>query len=266
MSRFALPSALDRFEHLAASWRDTGPCLFLDFDGTLAPIVPRPELAELAPPVRDLLGRLAARCPVCVVSGRTMPDLRARIALDQVYYAAEHGFEIRGPAGSALEFCAAEAPDSSISEIASSLARQLSTVPGVFLEQKRFSVAVHYRQAPEGLQPQVGRVVQQAMHLHPGLTLRGGKKVYELRPAVDWHKGRAFLWLLQRWEELYGARHPLCVGDDLTDEDMFEAVEGLGTAIVVGRPGRHTKARYYLRDPVQVGLFLARLADHLGAH
>nr|NIP73230.1 trehalose-phosphatase [Gammaproteobacteria bacterium]NIR30345.1 trehalose-phosphatase [Gammaproteobacteria bacterium]NIR98189.1 trehalose-phosphatase [Gammaproteobacteria bacterium]NIT63856.1 trehalose-phosphatase [Gammaproteobacteria bacterium]NIV20860.1 trehalose-phosphatase [Gammaproteobacteria bacterium] len=95
----ALPSALERLDEIAERMRDKRPCLFLDYDGTLTPIVARPELAVLSEALRDTLRRLARRAMVAVISGRDLQDVRERVGLSELYYAGSHGFDIAGPAG-----------------------------------------------------------------------------------------------------------------------------------------------------------------------
>jgi trehalose-phosphatase len=262
MNRPQLPWALGDFERIVA-WDARRPCLFLDFDGTLAPLVPRPELAELPPAVRDLVGDLARRCPVCIASGRALDDLQEKVGLDQVYYAAEHGCQIRGPRDSGQDLRAAMAQEPLGEEVVRSLEERLAAFPGVLIERKRFSAAVHYRQVVQALVPEVVRTVEEVRCAFPGLTLREGKMVVEIGQAGAWNKGHAVRWLLQHLTRPDAPCYPLCLGDDLTDEDMFAAAEGIGTSIVVGLPQWPTRAHYYLRDPEEVRHFLARLARHL---
>ncbi|MGD9952988.1 MAG: trehalose-phosphatase [Burkholderiales bacterium] len=230
---------------------------FLDFDGTLTPIVERPEAAVLDDATREVLRRLAARHPVAVVSGRDLEDVRARVGLEGLAYAGCHGFDIDGPGGRrAHEAAAAAAPQ--LAAAADEVARDTAGLPGVQLERKRYTLAVHYRRAREADRPAVADAVEHALARHPGLRRTSGKMVYELQPAVDWDKGRAVLWLIESLG-LAGAL-PVYIGDDVTDEDAFRALAERGVGIAVQEAPQPSAARYALRDPAAVREFLAQLA------
>jgi trehalose 6-phosphate phosphatase len=231
--------------------------LFLDYDGTLTPIVERPEDAVLAPETRAVLRRLAQRHAVAIVSGRDLRDVRERVGIDGLHYAGSHGFDIAGPRGNHVHE-AARAAAPLLAAAADELARELERLPGVQLERKRFAIAVHFRRARESDAAPVEAAVDRALARHPGLRKTGGKKIFELRPDVDWDKGRAVLWLLQTLG-LPDAL-PVYVGDDETDEDAFRALAGRGIGIAVQDPPQPSAAQYALRDPAEVRALLAGLA------
>lgn len=232
--------------------------LFLDFDGTLTPIVERPEDAVLAPATREVLQRLAARYPVAIVSGRDLEDVRARVGLQDISYAGCHGFEIAGPLASRVHGAAAAAAPQ-LGAVADMVAHDTRGIPGVQLERKRFTLAVHYRRAPEARVHDVHEAVLRALARHPALRMAEGKKVYELQPDVDWDKGRAVLWLI----ETLGLQDalPVYIGDDVTDEDAFRALAGRGVGIAVQEAPRPTAAAYSLSGPDEVRALLAALAE-----
>ncbi|MDH4094173.1 MAG: trehalose-phosphatase [Betaproteobacteria bacterium] len=230
--------------------------LFLDYDGTLTPIVERPEDAVLAEPMRDVLRRVAARYTVAVVSGRDLEDVRARVGLENIHYAGCHGFEIAGPRGNRVhEAAAAAAPQ--LGAAADMVAHDTRGIPGVQLERKRFTLAVHYRRAPEARVRDVHEAVLRAQARHPALRVTEGKKVYELQPDVDWDKGRAVLWLIETLK-LEDAMS-VYIGDDVTDEDAFRALAHRGLGIAVQDAPRPTAATLTLRDPEEVRALLAGL-------
>jgi len=230
--------------------------LFLDYDGTLTPIVERPEDAVLAPETREVLRRLAARHPVAIISGRDLEDVRARVGVEGIHYAGCHGFEIAGPRGSRVhEAAAAAAPQ--LGAAADMVAHDTRGIPGVQLERKRFTLAVHYRRAPEARVHDVHEAVLRAQARHPALRMTEGKKVWELQPDVDWDKGRAVLWLIETLK-LEDAL-PVYIGDDVTDEDAFRALEHRGVGIAVQDAAQPTAATLTLRDPDEVRDFLAGL-------
>ncbi len=252
-----LPHARELLAGLTEDCRAGRLALFLDFDGTLAPIAAHPRLARLDAGLRRILGELAARIPVAVVSGRAAQDLRRLVGLDTLYLAGSHGFEILGPGGLIHDEGApfAAALDAAERDLEAAVA----DLPGVWVERKPYAIAVHYRDAPaETVAPLAERVAGVARR-HPALVTRDGKKVIELRPAKDWDKGTAVLWLLGKVARP-GVR-AVFVGDDTTDEDAFRRLEGRGPGIVVGEDQRPTHATHRLRDPREVRAFLAALLE-----
>jgi len=263
-----LPSALAGWDAIAARLAGRRPALFLDYDGTLSPLVARPELAVLPDAAREVLGRLAARFPVVIVSGRGREDVAARVGLPELVYAGSHGFDIAGPGAGPgqLRLEVGDEVPAAIERAAGRLERELSGMirrGGVIVEPKRFSLSVHFRLADAADVPAIERVVDAALAAEPALRKGHGKKLFELRPDLDWDKGRALLWLLEELGLDAPDVLPFYLGDDLTDEDAFRAVRGRGIGILVGEmeegPPRETAATYRLRDPAEVVAWLERL-------
>ncbi len=255
------PHALACMNAIRGSLQGRRLALFLDYDGTLTPIVDRPEDAALPARTRHVLEKLCDATTVAFVSGRVKEEVRAFVGLDKAVYAGSHGFAIEGPGG--LDFIQDEGAAISpiIAEAAQRLETGLADVAGIRIENKHFAVAVHYRQvAPEDL-PRVEAAVDQAVSDHPDLYKSGGKKVFELRPRIDWHKGKALLYLLERLNMARDEVIPLYIGDDVTDEDAFEALRGRGIAICVKDRPAPTAAAFRLRDTEEVALFLERLHE-----
>lgn len=252
----ALPWALHpdiRAGWLAAFAR--GPAgVFLDYDGTLTPIADRPEQATLAAPIRARVARLAARCPVTIVTGRDVSVVRDFVQLDEIGYAGCHGLDIEGPAGSGLRHEAAGCVLPVLDAVEADLERRLSGIPGALVERKRCSVSTHYRLVDADDARRVEEVVAIVARRHPGLRRERGKKVFELRPDVDWDKGSAVEWLIGALS--LDPRAAICIGDDETDEHAFEVLADAGTPIVVENGDRPTAARYRVRDPGEVAAVL----------
>ena len=271
----SLPHALERIPSLVALRRTTGRMLVaLDFDGTLSPIVERPGDAALHDDVADPLRRLTERSDtvVAIVSGRGLADVRERVGLSEIYYAGNHGFEIEGP-GVDRVHPAAEAARPKLEACIGALETTLADEPGTEIEDKTWTLSIHYRRAERG---GAGARVREAVDAHcrrPGLQVTAGKKVFEVRPDVDWDKGRATEFLLDvvaaEGEGDGAARGPgaptlpaIFIGDDRTDEDAFEVVAQLGGGIVVGDPPPSgTAASSWLRDPDEVAELIRRMAD-----
>ncbi len=237
--------------------------LFLDFDGTLSPIVGRPDDAALRGRVRRVLMKLAGRCPIAVVSGRARADVASRIAVPALIYAGDHGFDISGPGLSLLPEIADADVEQSVAAAAQALTRQLSGIKGVIVEAKRFSVAVHYRLVDETDMASIDAAVAAVTNEAPALRCFAGKKVYEIRPTAPWDKGNAVIWLLHVLGLGTPNVVPIYIGDDTTDEDAFRALRGRGITVLVARRSRPSFADYRLRDPDEVLWFLERLSAHL---
>ncbi len=250
--------ALQAFERLADWLGGRRPAIFLDYDGTLTPIVDDPAAAELAPPMRERLRAVARHCLVAVISGRDLADVRQRVDLPGLYYAGSHGFEIVGPGGSSVRLEKGEQYLPALDRAHDELQRRLGDIDGLLLERKRFSLAVHYRRcAPdrvEGIEQAVDEVAEAQ-----GLRRSEGKKLFELQPPVEWDKGHAVRWLMELLEVDPARTPPLYIGDDRTDEDAFRALADDGLGILVGEAPQRSAAAYRLEDPAAVGRFLERL-------
>jgi trehalose-phosphatase len=233
--------------------------LFFDYDGTLTPIVRRPEDATLPDAMRSLLRELATHVTVGIVSGRDLDDVRSMVALDELYYAGSHGFDVRGPEGVRMQHEEAGKRLPELDAAEAELRDRLESLDGVRVERKGFAVAVHYREVDEADVGKVEAAVDDAIDRHDGLRKKGGKKIFELQPDVPWDKGRAVRWLLEQLELTGPDVLPVYVGDDETDEDAFEILSGDGIGIRVGSPDEPTSADYHLRDPNE----LERLAREL---
>lgn len=256
-----LPSALDPDTDLVRQLEARQPTLFLDYDGTLTPIVARPELAVLDEAVRRTLAALAARCPVAIVSGRDRVDVQRRVGLDELIYAGSHGFDIRGP-GLRIEHGAAFLPDldSAEAELRLSLAR----MPGALLERKTYAIAVHARGLTPDRAVAAEAAVDAALGRHVRLRKGTGKMVFELLPRLDWHKGKAVLHILEALRLPAAHVLPIFIGDDRTDEDAFAALAGCGVGILVAESPCPTAAYYTLRDPSEVHRFLRYVVGAVG--
>ncbi|MBN1794531.1 MAG: trehalose-phosphatase [Candidatus Omnitrophica bacterium] len=218
---------------------------FLDYDGTLTPIVERPDLAVLSDEMRDVLRRLAARHTVAIVSGRMREDVEKMVALDGLLYAGSHGFDILGP-GISLTEPRAEAAIPVISEIIDAVSKELGALPGVLIEKKKFSTAVHYRLSDQKDLPRIKETVERITGTHKELRIMSGKKVYEILPDIDWDKGRALRWIMEALGFEWGNTSVVYIGDDVTDEYAFRAVRTRGTGILVAETEKESAADFQL--------------------
>jgi len=255
-----LPSALDRREEIAQLIESSVPVVFLDYDGTLTRIVDKPPQALLPEETRETMVRLMACCPVVIMSGRDLNDVRNMVGIEGLVYAGSHGFDIAGPQGPYPDQGRGQQFLPALDGAETELKRMLEDIPGVWVERKRFAVAVHYRGMEDRYMGELEHRVNKVYEQHPELRRSTGKKIFELRPDVDWDKGKALLWLLETFELHSSPVIPLYIGDDLTDEDAFQAIRDRGIGIVVGQPPHRTAARYMLQDPAEVKAFLDFLA------
>lgn len=254
-----LPSALESREEIQRALAGKQPALFLDYDGTLTPIVKRPEDAVLGQDMRAVLGTLASLCTVAVVSGRDRAEVEKLVGLENLIYAGSHGFDISGPGGLHFQHEGGRQALPELDRAEAELRKRLQDVQGAQVERKRFAIAVHYRNAADEDLPfikKTGREVNQGLK---GLKTSPGKKILELKPDLDWDKGKALLWLLDKLGLKEEGVLPLYLGDDLTDEDALRVVAGRGIGILVGDHGQLTRARFRLRDVEEVKQFLQEL-------
>ncbi|MDY6997531.1 MAG: trehalose-phosphatase, partial [Actinomycetota bacterium] len=240
-----LADALESYSDIAPLAETRRPVVLLDFDGTLSEIVNDPDAATLLPGAEAMLRELAAHCPVAVISGRSLADIRARVAVPGLWYAGSHGFELVAPDGARHQNEAGAAAVEVLGSAVTELRDRLAGIDGVLIEDKRFSVAVHYRNVADERVDEVIAAVR-VIGQRANLPVTGGRMVIELRPDVDWDKGRTVDWILDRidGEELM---LPIYIGDDLTDEDGFDAIrnKGIGVAVRSVESGdRRSAARF----------------------
>lgn len=255
-----IPNALDCFADIERELCGRRAVVFLDYDGTLTPIVERPELAILSEEMRTAVRGLSTICQVAIVSGRDRADVQRLMELDELIYAGSHGFDITGPKGLRIQRQEGTAFTNTVQLAAQRLRDALAPIRGALVESKRFAVAVHYRQVAADKVPTVEAVVDDVLKRTPELRKTFGKKVFELRPRLDWDKGRAVLWLLEALKIDQSKTLPFYLGDDTTDEDAFAALQRRGIGILVGCPAHESAARYVLDHPGDVVTFLDRLA------
>ena len=252
-----IPSALHQVQEIV------GPggrvAVFLDYDGTLTPIVSEPENAWLSTSMRQVLKQLTAKVPLAILSGRDLHDVQHRVDLDAIVYAGSHGFDIGGPHGLRREMAIEFLPDLDVAE--KELRQALDAIRGARVERKRFSVAAHYRNVNDSECLNVKQAVSEVATQHRELRRIDGKKVCELLPTADWDKGKAVLWLLETLGLESENVRPIYIGDDTTDEDAFGAIARRGIGILVSEQSQQpTAAKYSLKNPAEVERFLRELA------
>ena len=262
-----LPNALTDGEELVRRLGVAPPAVFLDYDGTLTPIVERPENAIISEGMRATVRGLAQRCPVCVVSGRDRRVVQGLMGVEDLIVAGSHGFDIWSPAEGTLEHEAGGGFEELIERVTERVRAEADLIEGSLVEPKKASVALHYRLVADADRPAVKPIVDRVLAEHPGeLKVTPGKMVYEIQPKLEWDKGKAVLYLLKALGLDGEDVAPLYLGDDITDEDAFRALSGDGIGIFVGQAddpeigGRGTSAAFVLDSIEEVELFLDTLA------
>lgn len=235
--------------------------VFTDYDGTLTPIVARPELARIAAPVLAAVERLARLCVVGIISGRDLEDVRSIAPVRNAWFAGSHGMDLMSPDGTRQESPGGRALAPVLAAATDELEGLLAPIEGAWVERKRFASAAHFRQVAEESRAAVGEAVEAVVARHPELRSTGGKCILELRPDIEWDKGRALWWVFGQAGLRRGETVAVFLGDDLTDEDAFAALGDGGVGIVVGDDERPTRADLRARDVDEVLEVLSVLAD-----
>ena len=233
--------------------------LFLDYDGTLVPLRNDPREAALSAGRREILRGLSRRTFVCIVSGRSLDDVRARVRLPAVAAIGNHGLEI-GFGSLRWRHPEAWAVRGELRRALAGIRRRLPRCPGLLVEDKGLTGSVHVRRVRRDRRPEVEAAVRDEVgRRRPSLMLTKGHCVYDIRPRVAWNKGLGVLRFVAGLE-MRGRPLIVYIGDDETDEDAFRVLRGKGLTIRVGGTGP-TLARFRLKSVREVWVLLRRMED-----
>ena len=249
------PSAFTHFDDILKKIEGKKLLFFLDYDGTLTPIVSHPKDAHLPLETKQTLKSLSKNFFVAIVTGRGLEDIQSLIGIDNgIAFAASHGFLLQMADAKPFIYPDALSYQNEIEKAYRYLCDELGHIPGIYIENKLLSVAVHDRQVEKGLEV-IKKKIEEAQHLFSQLKLTHGKRVHELRPNLDWDKGKAVCWLIDAIPDVHTVL-PIMIGDDLTDEDAFVALKDKGITISVQEAPKETHAEYTLKDSGEVVQFL----------
>ncbi|TVU51325.1 hypothetical protein EJB05_02743 [Eragrostis curvula] len=274
------PSALERFQDVVELVAGRRIAMFLDYDGTLSPIVNDPETAYMSNEMREMVRRAANLFDTAIVSGRSRRKVTNFVKLEELSYAGSHGMDIMvsrkktastSTGGSEIEAdepCLYQ-PAADYLPLMQKIKRALEVaiiaIEGAAVEDNVFSISVHYRNVQKKLHDKVKKKVKRVLKSDKefvGLRMTTGKMVFEVRPPIEWNKGNAVVFLLEslkldKPEEVF----PIYIGDDRTDEDAFKVLRerGSGVGILVSEENKKTLAYYTLRSPEEVREFLELL-------
>jgi trehalose 6-phosphate phosphatase len=275
------PSALASFDKITSFAKGKKIALFLDYDGTLSPIVDNPDEAFMSNAMRAAVKSVAKYFPTAIISGRSRDKVFEFVGLTELYYAGSHGMDIMGPVrpnsdnhpnsirstnkqGKEVNlFQPAREFLPMIEEVFKSLVEITKDIEGSNVENNKFCLSVHYRNVDEKSWETIAERVEGVLENYPKtLRLTHGRKVLEVRPVLDWNKGKAVEFLL----ESLGLSNcddvlPIYIGDDRTDEDAFKVLRkgNKGYGILVSSVPKESNAFYSLKDPSEVLEFLNSL-------
>ena len=261
-------------KHFLTAWqdillliKDRNIVLFLDYDGTLTPIVERPEMANLLPSSRKRLEALSKlkNVKIVIVSGRALKDVKKRVAVPGLTYAGNHGLEVEGPKIYRIH-SAAKAFRRLAKSLESRLQRAYAFMPEMRVENKIYTLSIHYRQVSEGkiaaakmiLLKEIGTYLEKSK-----AALTEGKKVWEIRPPTPWNKGETVLFILKKMRAaIQKPLVPIYIGDDRTDESAFRVLRQHGITVrVTENTKENSAANHFVRTPKDVSEFLKKLCD-----
>ncbi|CAI9771537.1 unnamed protein product [Fraxinus pennsylvanica] len=277
------PSALNSFRQIMNCAKNRKLVVFLDYDGTLSPIVDNPDRAFMSADMRSAVKRVAKYFPTAIISGRSRDKVYELVGLKELYYAGSHGMDIMFPAevlASGNRSNCTKSTDRQgkevnlfqpaseflpmINEVFRSLVEVTKNINGAKVENHKFCLSVHYRNVDENSWPVVAQFVYDILKDYSRLRITHGRKVLEVRPVIDWDKGKAVEFLLESLG--FSCNQdvlPIYIGDDRTDEDAFKVLQSgnRGYGILVSAVPKETNAFFSLRDPSEVKEFLESLVS-----
>ena len=220
--------------------------LAFDYDGTLAPIAERPEDAHMRPTTRELLTLVASRYPTVVISGRALADVTSMLSSVPLWYIyGNHGLEPAGPGS---------AEDPGTAAWVARLTPRLPAALGVRIEDKGYSVTLHFRGVPE--RDRAVAAIESAVEALPDVIVIRGKEAINLLPRNRGNKGTA----LAQAREIFACHHAIYVGDEDTDEAAF-AVGGDRTLAIRVEPSQRSQAKYHIGSQLDIDVLLQTLLD-----
>lgn len=240
--------------------------LFLDYDGTITPIVATPGKAILSSITKKYLRKLVKvpNCHLAIISGRELKDLKNKVKINGIIYSGNHGLEI-DYRGVDLKFFYDRKYLERLKIIENIISDELDSIRGILIESKGISLSIHYRLIDPGKISSVKKIFYKVVNPYLNkkqISVKKGKMVLEIKPPLRWNKGTLVQWLIENINEHKGSKVIFYFGDDLTDEDAFRALKRKGYTVFVGRP-RKSLAKYYVRNTQEVTKVLERFAEIL---
>jgi trehalose-phosphatase len=243
----------DHLDDIRGRLKGIRPMLFLDYDGTLTPIVSSPDKAVLAKETRGLIAKLKETMGVAIISGRGLMDTKERVGIEDLIYAGNHGAEI-WDGEKVVVSQNISANRLLLNDFLVRLKEATDRFHGILIEDKGATASIHYRLLkPKEFAEFFNTFSTIAADYEDLFNITSGKKVFEVRPLGMWNKGDAVSWITKQAGPKSMA---IYVGDDTTDEDAFRAIEGTGISISIGK---NPKADYYLKSQKEIKDFLKEI-------
>ncbi len=234
--------------------------LFLDYDGTIVPIKKKPQLAKLHPKRRELLKRISKRIPLAVVSGRSLQEIKNLLKIKKIPLIGNHGLEIWCK-GKAWIHPMAIKTKNILGKKLKRIEEKVSHLRGVIVEDKGLSGSIHYRLLKPEFYENLKSIVEEEVGKSGGkLKIRKGKKVIEIRPNINWDKGKGINKLISLMN-LKRNFLKIYIGDDETDEDAFRVLGEREITVLVGRK-KDSFAKFRLKNVEEVWAFLKGLSKN----
>ena len=257
-----LPSALDRWPRIQDRLQGRKPLLFLSYDGALAPLVSRADMAVLSRGMKEALRRLAGLCPTVIVSRRGRQDLASMMDIDGLYHAGSDGLDLSGPGLSGGSRAKAEWV-LQIRSLAADLVRAFLGTNGVLVDPRDVTLCLPLDPAARARSDEIERVLDSVLRAYPRLQKIHGPDGLEVRPRLEWDRGRAAARIAAELAPSETGQIPIYAGTQPADEAAFRALTEEGLTFVVGEVDTATAAHYRLRHPDELESLLFRLLDHL---
>ncbi|MEK7128569.1 MAG: trehalose-phosphatase [Patescibacteria group bacterium] len=231
--------------------------LLLDFDGTISPIVKKPESACLPEKTRNILKKINEIFPVVIVTGRPLNVIKKKIGVRQFLYAASHGWE----RNFGVKFRKKIVPKfvlKKLNQFRKIVEKIKEYYPSLIIEKKPYSVTFHYHLMPTGQKKSLKGWLEKffkIVHKQTSIKVFYDKETIEILPGLNWTKGNIAKLALKYLHKKNSKKFtPIYIGDSLTDEDAFRALKK-GITIRVGK-NETSAAKWYLRDQSEVNIFL----------
>ena len=234
--------------------------LFLDYDGTLVPMRKNPSRAIFSKSMTGLLQKLIDNnnLVIIIVTGRQYDDIKKLLPFKNIIIASDHGFRITNKKKDWIH-PKVKPLQPLIKNIYQSLKIKLKSFRGVMVENKKIMITVHYRNAKDNLVPLMKKTIVETINMYQSkLKLTAGKKVFEVRPNINWNKGEAVLKIAKFPGFINKHILKIYIGDDTTDEDAFRKLKRRGITIKVGK-NINTSANYFLNNISEVREFLEKI-------
>ena len=232
------------------------PAFFLDYDGTLTPIVKKPELAKLSKSKIKYIKKLSSQYFTAIITGRSLTDIKKFIPINTLVFAGSHGFEIQYK-NKKIEILKISKFKKELNAIRKIIYTHIKPLKNIIIEEKKISIAIHYRLVKKTNDIKfIKNTIKKIKKEYPSFKLLKGKKVYEFLPNLNWNKGKAILSIMKLFGINFNSNTVIYIGDDKTDEYAFRMIKNRGVTILVSNKKTKTNAKFRVRNTEEVINFL----------